>query len=249
MTVEELARTVPVWAISLKRATERRASIAKQLKDAGIDNYEIVDAVDGKDPSAVTYKEAKKYMWGKPLRRWIKGDPWARVRLAGDLSHYRLLERAKATNTTAIILEDDAVFEKRSSKGFYSDLLAAMQELPNDWMVLYLNACYHVVGQAIGPHVAVFRAGACIWGYVVTPEFATVALDYVHKPQPEGYTVVDLLFDHTIQEHHVQAYIAQPALVGINGDNSLVPDNKPREQSFNLWDRMWLLWNRHRKLL
>ena len=246
MTEGELAKSLPIWVLSLKRATERREAVAKHLKDMNISTYELLDGVDGKDPSAVTYEEASKHLWGKILRMWVKGNEYARVRLAGDLSHYRAMERSATTNVTALILEDDATV----APNFYRDLLLALRELPNDWSVLYLNGCYHVVGRKISPHLAVFRAGACIWGYVVTPEFSRAVLKYVEIPQPGGYQVTDLIFDQMIQDHKVHAYIAQPPLVGMSAAKSLMPAfEPPQDQKFNFWDKIWLFWHGNRKLL
>lgn len=54
LTPETLQQRVPIWVISLARATARRRSITQHLAAAGITNYELVDAADYHNASSVT---------------------------------------------------------------------------------------------------------------------------------------------------------------------------------------------------
>eukprot|EP00951_Prasinocladus_malaysianus_P008801 scaffold63993_cov28-Prasinocladus_malaysianus.AAC.1 len=46
------------------------------------------------------------------------------------------------------------------------------RSLPQDWDVLYLNACFLEGGEEVGPGVRVFKSGACTLGVVLTLDFA-----------------------------------------------------------------------------
>lgn len=53
-TAQTLQQHLPIWVISLARATERRETMVKTLAAAGITNYELVDAVDSRNTTAVS---------------------------------------------------------------------------------------------------------------------------------------------------------------------------------------------------
>jgi GR25 family glycosyltransferase involved in LPS biosynthesis len=247
MTTEQLAQKLPIWVISLKRLPERRASVISSLKEAGIANYELIDAVDGKDPSAVTYADAEKYMKGLLLRMWYKGHPWARIRLAGDLSHYRLLERAAATNTSAIIMEDDVKLVPPSNN-WYGDLLAALKDLPSGWDALYLTGCFLQQGRTIGKHLVALRGGACTSAYLITPKFARTALGFAQNHERQ-YEVADIKFEVLMRWQKIQAYACDPFLVFPSGAPTEIPINEPYEPYFSWWDRLWIHWHSDRKLI
>lgn len=68
--------------------------------------------------------------YANPWKRhmWHNGQPHYRTKIAIDLSHYRLLERLAASNSSAVILEDDA---QLTGETWLQDLLTALQELPH----------------------------------------------------------------------------------------------------------------------
>lgn len=58
---------------------------------------------------------------------WYKRQKHYSSKIAVDLSHYRLLERIAASNSNAVILEDDV---QLTGKQWLLDLLTTLQELP-----------------------------------------------------------------------------------------------------------------------
>jgi hypothetical protein len=57
LTPDTLQQHVPIWVISLARATARRQSITRNLAAAGITNYELVDAADYWNASSISMAE------------------------------------------------------------------------------------------------------------------------------------------------------------------------------------------------
>ncbi len=60
LTPETLQQQVPIWVISLARATARRKSITQNLAAAGITNFELIDAADYHNASSVTKADLHK---------------------------------------------------------------------------------------------------------------------------------------------------------------------------------------------
>lgn len=57
LTSETLQQRVPIWVISVGRATTRRQSIVRNLAAAGITNYELVDAADYQNAASISTAE------------------------------------------------------------------------------------------------------------------------------------------------------------------------------------------------
>lgn len=114
---------IPVFVISLARATQRRAGIVARLDAAGVD-YEITDAVDGKDLDL------------SALKNRIKNRDLTRGEFGCFLSHYNLWQRIVDEKIPhAIILEDDAVCN--------ADFFDIVAKLPTvDWHWDLINLCY-----------------------------------------------------------------------------------------------------------
>lgn len=60
LTLETLQHQVPFYVISPARATSRRQTITHTLKAAGIDKFELVDAVDYHNASSVSKADLHK---------------------------------------------------------------------------------------------------------------------------------------------------------------------------------------------
>ena len=121
-------KITPVFVISLARAAERRADIARRLDAANI-RHEIVDAVDG---SALDLSQiADRYDEKNP-----QTFPLTRGEIGCYLSHYQLWERiVKESIPHAVIMEDDTEWE--------SDFAQAVADVVNckwQWDVVLLHA-------------------------------------------------------------------------------------------------------------
>jgi glycosyl transferase, family 25 len=95
-------QVVPVFVISLARATDRRAAISRHLERLGIE-YEIIDAVDGANLSKVE------------LSRRVAPECTVHPGAIGCyLSHIQVYERVVAQQArVALVLEDDARVDPR----------------------------------------------------------------------------------------------------------------------------------------
>uniref|UniRef100_A0A383VT41 Glycosyl transferase family 25 domain-containing protein n=1 Tax=Tetradesmus obliquus TaxID=3088 RepID=A0A383VT41_TETOB len=178
MTAQQLREELPVRVISLARATERRTTVSKILEAAGV-SYELVDAVDAANTS-IPLSDVKKFVRGYRLRHWKDAERYRfhRQKVAVDVSHYQNLDRILKENRTAVILEDDVNLPEagRNKDAWYIRVLAALQELPQDWDVLYVDTCTEKRGAVLGDHVRVARQALCTLGYIATPRFARKAL-------------------------------------------------------------------------
>ncbi len=96
------------YIINLKQSSERRRNIINEVDTQNINNYEIVNAVDGnklsdKELEKLTFKNKNNYnSWGPKLTPSQVGCA---------LSHIKIYkEFLKSDNEFAFILEDDAIF-------------------------------------------------------------------------------------------------------------------------------------------
>ena len=92
-----------IFIINLFRRTDRKEKMIQKLSDANINNYEFINAIDGKDP--VIYEEFKT----------LKNNNRTFIPNTGHygclLSHINILLQAKKENLESImILEDDILF-------------------------------------------------------------------------------------------------------------------------------------------
>lgn len=114
---------IPIFVISLARATERRQDIIRRLESAGLD-YEIIDAVDGQELDSVDYKERLN----DDFFSLITGRRLLSSEIGCYLSHYKLWERMTEQKISrALILEDDATWDD-DLKQVIADVLSANWE-------------------------------------------------------------------------------------------------------------------------
>jgi glycosyl transferase family 25 len=119
----------PIWAINLRRSTERRAHIIAQLDRLGLD-YEIVEAVDGSklgpDELAAWYCPSRAIA--------LMGRELTTGEIGCSLSHLRLYQRqVEEGHEAVVILEDDAVVDPT-----FLEILGRRESLPQDWELVML---------------------------------------------------------------------------------------------------------------
>ncbi|KAF8070959.1 glycosyltransferase 25 family member [Scenedesmus sp. PABB004] len=239
MTPEQLRDALPVRVISLTRAKERREVIVNQLERAGL-SYEVFDAVDGRNTS-LPDSEVARFVRGVRLGLWRKGHAFHRGKVAIDLSHLINLERIVRENRSAVLIEDDAGIPS-GTPNWYARLLAALRELPQDWDMLYLNACFTTVGKRIGERIAVLRGGACTLGYAITPKHARAVLASVSSASRKGLTpFIDLLYQDLMQHGEANAYICTPPLLDYaDQSRQSTIDYGSGAAGLSKWERWWL---------
>ncbi len=114
----------PIWVVNLRRSTERREHIARQLDGLSVD-YEIIDAVDGSelgpdDLAACYCPSGAISLLGREL---TSGE------IGCSLSHLRLYRRQVDEGLDeVVILEDDAVVDPA-----FLEILGRREDLPADW--------------------------------------------------------------------------------------------------------------------
>jgi glycosyl transferase family 25 len=120
--------SIPIWVISLRAASARRAFIAQGFADAGLEYVEF-DAVDG---ARLGDRDLTRTSQSRAL--FDTGRMLTRGEVGCALSHLRVYERMLEENIPVLlVMEDDA----RPSADLTS-LLEAMGDLPADWDVVTL---------------------------------------------------------------------------------------------------------------
>ncbi len=96
---------IPVFVISLERATDRRTDIRARLEAAGF-QYTIVDAVDGQNLSNYNYRADDR------SHKFLRGRKVSNNEIGCYLSHYNLWQKMVTENIeVALIFEDDAKWD------------------------------------------------------------------------------------------------------------------------------------------
>ena len=131
-----MSAPVPIWVVSLARATERRARISRAFADLGLD-LELCDAVDGQAPAPVDVAE---------YSRWRSLYQVGRRLSLGEIgcarSHLRLYQRMLDDDVdAACIVEDDA-----EPSPELPAVLADIDRLPPDWQVVNLHSTFASAG-------------------------------------------------------------------------------------------------------
>lgn len=229
-TPEQLRDRLPIRVISLARIHARRQTVLTHLQAAGI-RFEVFDAIDGKNASPIFDSTVAKYIQGIRLDLWKRQHPHHRKKVAVDISHYVNLHRISKEGQPALIIEDDAripstlpstrwdsvepaVGNSSHAGRWYAALLAALQELPEDWDVLYPAMCWEEVGATIRGRVQIVKGGACTLGYLASPRFANAVLAELRRTKSlRRGPVVDGLYQDLFKHWEVAAYITTPRLL------------------------------------
>ena len=97
-----------IYVINLKRETERRENIVQELKKQNIQNFEIIDAIDGEkiNKSDLDLLISKNNKFINPINTNMNA-----AEICCSLSHVKVYKKFIETNIEyALIFEDDAVF-------------------------------------------------------------------------------------------------------------------------------------------
>ncbi len=123
-------QNIPIFCISLARATERRAVMRQRLESLNLP-YEIIDAVDGRalDESILRPRLRQDIA----LRYY--GCKLTMGEIGCYLSHYNLWERMIKDNIPhALVLEDDADWNTD-----FAEVINSLQNIPHKWEVILLS--------------------------------------------------------------------------------------------------------------
>jgi glycosyl transferase family 25 len=126
----------PIWIISLRRATDRRETVAAAFRQRRLP-FEFVDAVDGR---ALTDAERAQYSHWRALFHMGRG--LSKGHFGASLAHLRVYERMVAEQVPVVaVFEDDVepLPELRT-------VLEALDALPADWQVVTLHSLFSWAG-------------------------------------------------------------------------------------------------------
>ncbi|MBI4749610.1 MAG: glycosyltransferase family 25 protein [Acidobacteria bacterium] len=118
----------PVWVISLRRSTERRAHIIQHLKEHNLP-FEFFDAIDGQllTPDQLARYDAQQ-------AQQCMGRELVSAEIAIALSHLTLYQRMVDQNLAEVlILEDDVVLKPE-----FLEILNRRTDFPKDWELVLL---------------------------------------------------------------------------------------------------------------
>jgi len=128
-----------VWYINLKRSTDRRANMEKEVVKLSPLTAKRWEAVDGKKLGDTDYDSYNIPAWSRPSfapeakRETRKGE------IGVYLSHRTLLEKLSDTsrpnNYIHIILEDDVEIEEDA----YKSLMKGISSLGNSWDIIFIG--------------------------------------------------------------------------------------------------------------
>ncbi|KAG2443013.1 hypothetical protein HYH02_009429 [Chlamydomonas schloesseri] len=198
--------TLPVHVIVIPRLTQRLADARARMAEVGV-AYELLNGTDGRQliPPALL----DLYL-GPRLRQLVlqqHDQHWIMMTanlLSNVQAFHRVVEREQEA---AIILEDDAC-PRPNNATWMSEVVKALEQLPDDWDIMYLWAQGGQRGRFVGPSVRVVRKAAGTVCYVLSLKGALKAIRLAEHAN-EG---IDKVFFYHEWRHHLQAYVTEPPL-------------------------------------
>jgi glycosyl transferase family 25 len=143
---------VPIYVISLPRATARRAQVAQAFAQVGLD-YELIDGVDGRAREAELLRLTDLKAWRRNM-----GAPISAGHMGCYASHVMLWRKIAAQGPEiALICEDDISF----TEGFNEALVAALSA-HDRWDILRFS-CIRSKGKLRQARLGPFDLNA-YWG-------------------------------------------------------------------------------------
>jgi len=222
--------------ISLRRKAERSEKLLHTLKTHNI-SFLLFDAIDGleyfdsEDINMYANKKRKNVM----LLRWIRTkDHFSRLdeeykmkkisrrdkiayherlKFGCYMSHVKLWQKLISINNWKFItvLEDDIHIPNPAS--FVENVRNAIQMLPNNFDVFWLNSCNGVAGGFLARGIRQYRGGSCAMGYVVSRK---AAHQYVFEKARKTHIPIDFIMNNDIYIGKMYAYIADPPLINLS---------------------------------
>jgi GR25 family glycosyltransferase involved in LPS biosynthesis len=228
LNVSQLQQQLPVWVLNMKGATQRRQHMVQALEAAGISEYKFKQGLNGSDPGAVSKEEMEFYFTGVAAEAWHKGDIKWRRKIAADISHFRILQEIVARRATALVFEDDG----GPVKDLYQHLLPVLQDLPCDWDLLFLTACFLEQGPTITTRLTSLKSAHCLVGYLPSLHFAARALAYRRAHPDMQQHPIDVQFNLMMVELRAAAYMPVPPLAYFGtGMPSIIEQPPPPQQN------------------
>ncbi len=208
------------YVVSLPDATERRQSAAAEMNRVGMTRWEFADALNGSEP--LPMDEVRWYTREKKLRAVENGNTKTRRHIAALISHLRLMHKMVAEGREVqMVFEDDFALQGDDKDDFVEKLRFTMQNLPEDWDVLWLNHGPPIQNDEntllgwVGFGVQLMSHNYVSLGLVYTKQFALKALNEAQM----GRSHFDIAADNLGRFFSANAYVAVPPLVVSNPNN------------------------------
>ena len=138
-----------IYLITLKRSVDRHRLINDRLE--GLD-YEIFWGVDGESLNLSHLQDSNLYSADLAKKKSSSNSPLTRGEIGCALSHRKIYEDILSNNyEKALILEDDLVVNEKAS----STISKALEELPDNWELLYLGYLENADGITLSKRVLI----------------------------------------------------------------------------------------------
>ncbi|MGR5167007.1 glycosyltransferase family 25 protein [Vibrio astriarenae] len=193
-----------IVVISLKRATERRATITKQLDDLSLD-YQIFNAIDAEVPCHLHHDKRRDKSTVRRLGyKLVAGE------VACYASHYEVWELAVTLDEPVLVIEDNV----KLLPGF-KQALASLKEATHRHHYIKLFAYFprqDQLAESLSEHLKLYRSrkrysGA--QGYIITPY---AAKRFISASQGGFYEPVDDFMEKPYK-HSIKTVVTKPNLV------------------------------------
>jgi len=201
-----------IVVISLKRASERREAIQKEIEKANLENVHFLDAVDGKTlPSEMIGKI-------NLVGGWRNGDNFQPGEVGCIMSHTNAVKLAKENNWPyVIIFEDDITI----AEDFNKRVNLMFKMLPKDWEHVYLSGTPKFKGYFFNqfPQVIPSPWTDCLHSYIVKD---TAYDKIIKKFDKKETTADDMILDMIIRKQTLKSYSYFPYVTHANSSYSYI---------------------------
>lgn len=178
--------------------TDRKNHILRQLNRFHLDSEFIV----GYDKESLTEDDLKIFNINK----------LSLAEISLTMKHIEAYKQVFKYHDYALILEDDVIL----SKDFDKQLDKYIQQLPNDWDMLFIgDGCYlHVPQDIIQNGVNVYRAPSsrCADSYLISKKCTKQILNDIYKNNFIIEKPIDHLLNHFIDKFDLKNFWAEPTI-------------------------------------
>lgn len=184
---------IDIFILHVPTHLERRRHMERQMKAVGISTYRFVT------PIQPTEADRKKTTLPRGVQSLYE-------------TNIALMEWAMASSTAApyvLILEDDIV-PNIPAERVLSTIARALNELPPDWQMLYLEYCYEscLLTTVVRPGILKARSPLCTAAILYRRSALPALLSLLRAYRNQR--PIDFVFRDAIQRGHIHAYSLYP---------------------------------------
>lgn len=185
-----------VYVINLKRETRRRENIINELKKQNIVDFEIIDAIDGKEikKNELDLLISKNNKFINPLNTFMNAPE-----ICCALSHIKVYKRfIQANSDYALIFEDDAVFLNDFSEKLQKFVL---KNFKYKKQIILLSELWQFFKKPLdlenGYEIVDVRNAVLTHAYFINREAAKslISFNYPVKTMPDNFLIFSIYCD------------------------------------------------------